>query len=130
MTMYEKLTDTLKKMIDNAPCELVSLFNNYVNIWADSHYDFHIYYMEEFEDVFACKSPLQIAEWVYTSEDFNPNDDYFNFDTNNELLSFNWLGSKNCNIDIDDLADYIWKTHESLGSNTIQKILDEYQDII
>lgn len=129
MTLYEKITDALKKMIECTPDELISIFNAYINTDINSHHGSCVYYMSEFEYTFAQKSPLQIAEWVYTS-DFNPYDDYFNFDINNELFSFDWLGSKNCNIDIDDLADYICETRDSLESDAIQKILDEYQDII
>ena len=56
--------------------------------------------MDDFNDIFAGKEPLDIARVI--SDDFNANQNYFNFDGYGYVHSFDY---------IDDLVDYIYN-HE------------------
>lgn len=65
-----------------------------------------IFLMDEFNDIFAGKEPLDIARVI--SDDFNTDQNYFKFDGYGCVHSFNYIDKDDY---IDDLVDYIYN-HE------------------
>lgn len=128
MTYWDKLIITLREIMENNPDEMISIYNQYANKIVRA-YDWHIYYMSEFNQLFGKMSPLEIASLTESSSGFTICDSYFNTDENGELFSFDWLGSKHCNIDINDVAAYMFDNDDSLGCDKVEYIIQRYSNI-
>lgn len=127
-TMYKKLIALFEAMAEIFPNDLISVYNEFVDLEAATAYDMrtYIYHMYEFDKVFANHTPLEIADCLSRNEDFYSQQSYFNFDNNGNLYSFDWLTHENCNINFAELAEYICETYNSLGCDIIQHVIDQY----
>ncbi len=83
-----------------------------------------IYSMDELDELLCNDSPLHIAEMACYG-DFNPNDEFFNFNGYGNLNSFNCLDDW---IDDDCIIDYVIEKEDPLYCDEFEKILDEYQE--
>lgn len=125
-TMYRKLIALLKAMAEIFPYDLISIHNKFVELEQKEGHDMRVYRMEEFNAIMGKLSPLDIASRVADSSNFNAKSEYFNFDVDGCLLSFDWLTSDRCNINFKELAAYICETLNPLSSDIVQHVIEEY----
>lgn len=118
MTRLDAIIDFLN---DIDECELVSIHNEYCD--AVNYYDDRYYYMDDFNELFYGKNPLEILDAV--ESDFNTNDEYFTFDGYGYATSTSYP-----DIDIETIAEYIDDNDDYLYNDGLQAILnaDEYDD--
>jgi hypothetical protein len=69
-----KKQELLGRLENLSSVELVPIVNEYAEAMRDD--ESYIYYMEEFNDIMQCKTPLEIAQEIYQT-DFCPNCDFF-----------------------------------------------------
>lgn len=112
----EDVEDTVNNMEDN---ELLEVWNRFCdnNSWDDDK----IYYIEEFNDMYSCEDPLEIARMVQGSG-FDANDYYFKQSCYGDLTSDDYVSG--LIDDLDALIDYIIKHDDDLGSSDIREVLD------
>lgn len=126
MAMYYELTNVLTAMIDIAECDLIDIYNQFVDAEQAEGYDMRIYHMTDFNAVMKDFSPIQIAFYVQGNENFNVVHRLFNFDIDQKLSSFEWIEDDKCNLDIEELAEYICRTLNPLGNDIIAHIITKY----
>lgn len=119
MTRYEKIKEALEAMDTS---DIISIHNEYCN--AANFPDNYIYCMDEFDDIMQGRTPWEIARCCYY-DDFCPAHDYFRFNGYANLESFDFAPSKNSGIFIDDIADYIDRTEDTLNNADIEEILKD-----
>lgn len=119
MTRYEKIKEVLEAMDTS---DIIGIHNEYCN--AANFPDDYIYCMDEFDDIMQGRNPWEIA-WCCYYGDFCPAHDYFRFNGYANLESFDFAPSKNSGIFIEDIADYIDRTEDTLNNADIQEILEE-----
>ena len=102
MTMTrEEAIRTYVENISNA--ERVELMH-YMHAY-DGCFDDELYFdMNEFDELMANDSPMEIAQMIYFGDGFNPNDDYFRFNVYGNLESANW---GDVEAEAEDLVDEI-----------------------
>lgn len=92
--------------------DLIGLWNEYCD-YTDSN---RVYCMYEFDDV------VSAVHKGFESPEFNFEDYYFTCDSDGyDLRSSDYVSDL---IDIDELVDYICENNDSLGDDTIRRILD------
>lgn len=96
----DKILDNIREQLEDCDDGDFVLYMGQANL-SDT------FFMDEFNDFFAGKEPLDIARVI--SDDFNANQNYFNFDGYGYVHSFDYIDKDDY---IDDLVDYIY-THES-----------------
>lgn len=119
MTRCEKIKETLDGM---GTAELIAVHDNYCD--ASGNMDDYIYNMDEFDEICAGMTPWKVARAAYCSGKFCPAHDYFWFNGYGNLESDDFTPSI---IYIDDIAEYIDRNDNSLYSDDIQEVLDEYE---
>ena len=124
MTRYEKIKEVLNNMIENMEIkELLQIHNEYcVN---SNHFDDYIYNMDQIDEELEGCTPHRIACMTYYSGKFCPAHSYFWYNGYGNLESSDYPLDK---IYIDDIADYIYQTENSLLNSDIQDILDETEE--
>lgn len=109
--------------------ELLKRLRTSETIWAWNEYSLEnkststIYLIEELDEILTNKTPTEIGELIYNG-DFSIKDDYFIFENNNLLESFNKSNVKQC-IDYEKLADYILKSKNDFYIHEIENFLKE-----
>ena len=86
MTMTKK--EAIKYHIDNMPDDDLIILINGINSYSED-YDLYVFYeMNEFNELHAGMTPMEIAEAVtYTYGNFHVADDYFYYDCTGRLCS-------------------------------------------
>ena len=97
--IQDKILDNIREQLEDCNDDDFVLYMGQANL-GDT------FLMDEFNDIFAGKEPLDIARII--SDDFNANQNYFNFDGYGYVHSFDYIDKDDY---IDDLVDYIY-THE------------------
>ena len=84
--------------------ELMYHMNSY-----DGSFDDAIYYdMDLFNEFLSIHTPMEIAQMIYFSDYFNPNDTYFRFNVYGNLESANWYDvEKEAEDLVDDIIDHL-----------------------
>jgi len=119
MTRY----DWIKRILNNMnTAEIVEIHNQYCES-ADCM-EKYIYSMDEFNEVMENTSPWQIVSMCFSGYKFSPEHDYFCFNDDGDLESFDSAPSKNSGISINDIAGYIDKTEDSLNNEEIQELFN------
>lgn len=118
--LAEKLKDLIEELEIN---DLLQLHNNYCS--EVNGFDDYIYSMDDLDEVCSGQDAFWIACRVYYGE-FNPNDDYLQFNGYGNFISFGAYGVKEY-VYIDDIVDYIIEHNDSLYNDDIQNLLDEYE---
>ena len=102
--------------------EQVNLWNDYCE--AQDCSDNRIGYMEEFNDLFYGRSPLEIVRSLDSS--FNPNHAWFYFDDWGDVCSTNH--PENEIIQQDDIAEYIDESGDNLYDSGIAELLENWDE--
>lgn len=99
--------------------ELMEVWNNYCDKveWSDDK----VYYIDEFNDMYSCEYPLDIARRV-VDNDFSPNDYYFKTNCYGDLTSDDYV-SELIN-DKCSLINYVVENNDDLGSSDLRDALD------
>lgn len=116
MKRFDLILEALENMDEN---ELVSVHNEYCD--AVNYYDDRYYFMDEFDELFYGKSPLEILDAV--ENDFSTNDEYFTFNGYGYATSTSYP-----DIDIETIAEYIDDNDNALYNDEIQEILNDNDD--
>lgn len=114
------IKERVRKAIDDSLSsrDLVEIWNEYSNKMG--YYEDRYYEMELFNDQCNGMTPLEIAEMLYKA-DFNPSHKYFK-DNMWGITSFE--NDSDCDIELDDVIDYIVDNDEDFGDSRIREILD------
>ena len=103
MTREQAIRNYVEHLTGDDLVELVQHMNTY-----DGSFDEFIYYdMDEFDGLMSSYKPMNIALMIFYG-DFNPNDDYFQFDAYGNLVSFDWMDIVDTiESIIDDIIDHL-----------------------
>lgn len=118
MTKEEKIKDYLDEQLYDY--ELVAVWDDYcarTNCKCDV-----IYYMNEFDCYYSGQAPYEIAQRLFNSTHFNPNERWFSIDGYGNPLSFVYPLEY---ISTVNLAEYIVESGEDFGYGAIRNILEE-----
>ena len=118
MTRYEKIKEVLKNMDTR---EIISVYNEYCD--AAGYMDNYIYSMDEFNEIMQGEDPWEIARCCYYG-DFCPAHEYFRFNGYANAVSFDYAPGKRSGIDIEDIADYVDRTEDTLNCEAIEDLFD------
>lgn len=106
------------------PEDLLALHNEYCE--ANNCMDDYVYFMEDFDEILSGYSPADVASVVSGGDHFNPNDDYFYFNGYGNLESLPSAEDADGEVIFTgDIAEYIARTGDDLGSDEIAEILEE-----
>lgn len=115
--------DAIREYIKNLRTyEQVDLWNEYCE--ARNCDDARIECMEEFDDLFYGRSPLEIVRSL--DDSFNPNPAWFYFDGWGDVCSTNYPGGEI--IQQDDIAEYIDESGDSLYDSGIAELLKSWDE--
>ena len=115
--------DAIREYIKNLrDYEQVDLWNEYCD--AQDRCDDRIGYMEEFDDLFYGRSPLEIIRLLDGA--FNPNHAWFYFDGWGDVCSTNYPEADV--IQQDDIAEYIDESGDSLYDSGIAELLESWDE--
>lgn len=115
--------DAIREYIKNLrDYEQVNLWNDYCE--AQNYDDDRIWGMDEFDDWFYGRSPLEIVRRLDSS--FNPNHAWFYFDGYGDVCSTNY--PENEIIQQDDIAEYIDESGDSLYDPGIAELLKSWDE--
>ena len=107
MTREQAIRTYVEHLTGDDLVKLVLYMNTY-----DGSFDEFIYYdMYEFDALMSSYKPMNISLMIFYG-DFNPNDDYFQFDAYGNLVSFDWM----------DIVDTI----ESIRDDIIDDLVNYY----
>ena len=117
MTCYEAIKELMGEMFET---ELLDIYNAYCE--ATDSDGKCVYTMEDFDDIMGCRSPMEIAEMASNSSSFCSGCEFFWINSDDTLESSDFIPDGM--IDMENIAHYICKSGNSLGSDEIQEILD------
>lgn len=118
----ETRRDAIREYIKNLrDYEQVNLWNDYCEA---QNYDDRIWYMDEFDDWFYGRSPLEIVRSLDSS--FNPNHAWFYFDGYGDVCSTNYPETDV--IQQDDIAEYIDESGDNLYDSGIAELLESWDE--
>ena len=122
-----KLNKVLEIVNSDILMELVQEVNN----WDDSLSHFDYISMDEFDEYLGYLSPTDLANKIHYG-DFNPNDDYFNFNGYANLVSWSqWEYEAELTTYKYEIVDrFIELYEEGHAETTYQEILDILDDNI
>lgn len=121
MEKIEFIKKTLLEEISDL--DVVQYWNDYC---ADNSYEDSIYlYLDDLAESL-CDSPVEFARRIYFGEVSSWNDNYFTFDGNVNIVSFNSLNGKNSPIDFDALAE--WLEEHSYDYREIRFLIEEWEE--
>ena len=104
MTREQAIRNYVDHLIEGELVELLQHINAYDSCFEDAIY----YDMDEFDEVMADFTPLEIAQKVYFGHDFNPHADYFCVNAFGNLESADWRGVVAEAEDLkDDIIDHL-----------------------
>ena len=108
----DHVKDVINDMSNN---DLFVVWNDYCE--ENKYYDDMVWEMHFFDEAYADKSPLEIAEYV-RGVNFNPRHDYY----------VDGIGPKSADfvddlVDTDELVSYIVRTKESFGNAELEEAL-------
>lgn len=113
------IREDVQDVINNlGESEYIEVWNNYCDAvdWVDDK----IYYIDEFDDMFCDKDPLEIAR-IVIGTGFNPNDYYFKTDGYGDVTSDDYPSS--LVSDEDALINYIIEHDDELGNHDLRDAL-------
>ena len=118
-----ELANRIREALLDLGDELVSVWNEYC--LKNNYGDDYIYQMYEFDEQYEGCTPTQIVETLV--DDFDINQDFFRY-TQYGTKSFSDPADGIDEYELDDLTSYIERNFDWLHCNTLQDILDEYED--
>lgn len=121
MTRYKAIKEVLEEMSSS---DIVAVHNAYCD--SCNYMGNHIYNMEEFDEIMGNMEPRKIAIACFYG-DFCPAHDYFYYNGYGNLESFDYVGD-NDPISIDDIAAYVDSEEDTLNSDELQEVIDEYEE--
>lgn len=114
--LREKVVEALQEMQAN---QVVYIWNE-----VTSYGDYWVNFMEDFNDLFYGKKPLEVAEMLEYG-DFNSGDDYFAFDGCGNIESFNDLDEYSM-FSYYELADNLIENEDVMNEDYgLEKFLDD-----
>ena len=116
--MYEKILDVISKLSDIAAVDLWNRFTEVLNRPDD-----RIYPMEELNDELSGMEPSAIIRLAYFGG-INPADDWFWYDSYENLASTDYLRGKRSPFDPVSIAEYMLDSKDALGDQDIEKVLE------
>lgn len=121
----EQAIDSISEIIKNSDNDdLIDINNGYQD---EINGDNYIYRMDEFNDIMASYSPLDLAFRVFYGGDFNPNHNYFWYNGYGNLCSSDYVDD--CPyICESEIAEWCVEHDEDFGNWRIREILDEYNE--
>ena len=123
----EKIKEQIREIISGlSNSDFVWLFNQYCE--NNSRMDDYIYSMDEFDEIMTGQTPWEIARCAYYSGKFCPAHDYFWFNGYGNLESSDFPAHE-FEYTVDDIAQYIADSLDSLGNDEIQEILDRVEEV-
>lgn len=111
----QKIVDYINSMGTD---EIVALHNSYCEATG---YEEHIYSMWELDEILACSKPHWILQRAFYGS-YNPQHDYFWLNNSCNLESADYISDMP--ISVEDIAEYILSTEDSLENDEIQYMLD------
>ena len=115
--------DAIREYIKNLrDYEQVNLWNEYCD--AQNYSGNRIGGMDEFDDLFYDRSPLEIVRCLGSS--FNPDHAWFYFDRWGDICSTNYPEADV--IQQDDIAEYIDESGDSLYDSGIAELLENWDE--
>ena len=127
--MNNKKIENLLNIVDaEALYEMVCEVNN----WNNSLEYLNYIYMEDFNDYMNNLEPIELAERIYFCN-FNPNDDYFNFNGYGNLISYSqWEMEKELIENKEDIiklfTELYIEGHIDIWNDEIKTILDNEEE--
>ena len=116
MKRVERIREYLEGLDDSS---LLSIWNEYCGN------DDCVYPMDELDELLGGMAPSEILRASYYGY-FNPNDDYFKYNSRGNLVSTNSISEW---IDIEELAMCIDENEKDFGDSQIRHILgDDYDE--
>ena len=118
MLKVEKIVEFLESELRDE--ELVEVWNDYCernNCCSDE-----IFSLDYFDAYFENYTPSEIAQCIFNSCNFNPNDTWFSIDGYGNSRTFTSLGGE---IDLDAIADFAVEHDYSFGIWELADILEE-----
>ena len=119
MSAVEKIIDLLENELSDG--ELVEVWNDYCE--RSNRCDDEIFPLEYFDEYYENYTPSEIAQVLFNSTNFNPNDKWFSFDGYGNPRTFNYLEEE---MDLEAIADFAVEHDYSFGIWEIADILEEY----
>ena len=123
MTRYEAIKTELEEMNSG---DIIAIHNQYCE--EAGYMDDYIYSMSDFDEIMGNMTPWEVARACFYGHEFCPSHDWFRFNGYANLESFDFALSSNSGIYIEDIARYIDDNDDALYDETIQEILDEYEE--
>lgn len=118
MSAKEKIIVLLENELSNG--ELVEVWNDYCE--RNNLCGGEIFPLEYFDEYFVNYTPSEIAQRLFNSRYFNPNDVWFGFDGLGNPRTFNDLAGE---IDLEAIADFAVEHDYSFGIWEIADMLEE-----
>lgn len=112
MTKYEAMREAIEVRINEMDEDDI------ITAWNDNEVGEHIYYIDDFDDLFCDYSPQGIAE-LASDCGWESWYDYFTYD--GEIQQSNCIEDL---VDLDDLVEYVLDEEDDLGDEEIRKALD------
>lgn len=112
----ENILEILQELDDET---LLTVWNEYCD--EDNMFDDHIYWNDEFNEVFQNRFPEDIAQVICNGE-FSINDEYFTFNGYGNLKSSSNVNNLIC---IEDLVNFILRNNETFNIDELGELLEE-----
>lgn len=122
MTREQAITTYVTNLIGDDLAYLLQHMNAYDGCFEDCVY----YDMDEFDEFLSNDTPMEIAQMIFYGGDFNPNDEYFRFNSYGNLESVNWGDVVAEAADLVD--DIIYHLINSYSGDTPWSDLDDLVD--
>ena len=124
--LYRALKDLFRGMDDE---NKVTAWNGYCAKLPGKHYYDFIYFMrDELDEEFRNWKPPQFATLLWSGRGFDPHDNFFRTDWENEISSFNGLNDDESPYDEDAVIEYIVNNEDDFMMESISDILEDYID--
>lgn len=124
--LYTALKQLFREMDDE---DKVTAWNGYCEKQADGNsYDLIHFMRDELDYEFRNWKPLEFATLLWNGRGFDPHDNFFRTDWENEMSSFNGLNDDESPYDEDAVIDYIVNNEDDFMMESISDILEDYID--
>lgn len=117
-TILDKIKWILESMDFN---ELIVVWNAFCD---ETRSIYQVYGMDEFDEYMYDVKPWEISRSAFFG-DFNPTHDYFTFNGDGNLESFDYFTDENCPIVTSDIAEFIIQTKNTLDNDDLQEALHD-----
>ena len=122
MTREQAIRNYVEHLIGDDLANLLQHMNSYDGCFEEATY----YDMDEFDEFLYGYTPMEIAQMIFFSGDFNPNHDFFRFNAYGNLESADWFDVEAEAEDLKD--DIIYHLVNTYSGDTPWPELDDLVD--